>query len=92
MIANHYRLNDILREIDRNKTTIIRWEDHGLIPKAPKDSRGWRYYTKEQIDYIIKLVKKTNYFQDTARQKNVLKRPTYSLAANLKRNKYVKKI
>ncbi|MAF14218.1 MAG: hypothetical protein CMI53_05025 [Parcubacteria group bacterium] len=64
MIAQYYRLNDILSQIDRNKTTVIRWEELGLIPKAKRDSRGWRYYTKEQVEQIITLVKKTDYFRN----------------------------
>ena len=64
MIAGHYRLQDILREIDRNKTTVIRWEEEGLIPKATRDSRGWRCYSKNQVDEIIRLVRETNYFQN----------------------------
>lgn len=63
MIAGYYRLNDILREVDRNKTTLIRWEEEGLIPKAQKDSRGWRCYTKEQVELIIQLVRETDYFR-----------------------------
>ena len=63
MIAGYYRLQDILREIDRNKTTLIRWEQAGLIPAAQKDSRGWRCYTKEQVDEIIRLVNQTDYFR-----------------------------
>ena len=47
-----YCLKDILKRIDRNKTTLIRWEDLGLIPKAKRDSRGWRYYTKDEIEEI----------------------------------------
>ena len=64
MIAGYYRLQDILQQIDRNKTTLIRWEDAGLIPKAHRDSRGWRCYTKDQVDEIIRLVTETNYFQN----------------------------
>lgn len=62
-IANAYRLKDILTKIDRNKTTLIRWEEEGKIPKAKKDSRGWRCYSKEDIERIINLILKTNYFQ-----------------------------
>lgn len=64
MIAGHYRIKDILKKIDRNKTTLLRWEELGLIPQAERDSRGWRLYTKEQVEQIIKLVKDTNYFKD----------------------------
>ena len=62
MIAGHYRIQDILREIDRNKTTLIRWEEAGLIPKAQRDSRGWRYYTADQVEQIVQQARVTNYF------------------------------
>lgn len=64
MIAGYYRLQDILQKIDRNKTTLIRWEEEGLIPKAKRDSRGWRCYSKKEVDEIISLVQKTNYFRN----------------------------
>jgi hypothetical protein len=58
------RLIDIARQIDRDKSSIIRWEDMKLIPKAPRDSRGWRYYSDKDVEQIINLVKKTNYFKN----------------------------
>ena len=64
MLAGYYHLQDILREIDRNKTTVIRWEEEGLIPKARRDSRGWRCYTKDQVEEILHLVKTTDYFRE----------------------------
>ena len=63
MLAGSYRLKDILKCVDRNKTTLLRWEDEGLIPKAKRDSRGWRCYTEKDIKEIIDLIKKTNYFR-----------------------------
>ena len=65
-----YCLKDILKRIDRNKTTLIRWEDLGLIPKAKRDSRGWRYYTKDEIEEITELIKSTNYFKNIFSGKN----------------------
>lgn len=65
MAEKHY-LNEILKKIDRNKTTFIRWENMGLVPKSKRDSRGWRYYTEEEIKEIIKLIKETDYFHKTA--------------------------
>jgi len=61
-----YSINKILKKIDRNKTTLIRWEDMGLIPKAKKDSRGWRCYSKQEVDNIVNLIKETDYFRKTA--------------------------
>ena len=63
MLAGYYRLNDILKRIDRNKTTFLRWETQGLIPKVKRDSRGWRCYTKEDAEKIIDLIKKTKHFR-----------------------------
>ncbi|MBI4090654.1 MAG: MerR family transcriptional regulator [Candidatus Komeilibacteria bacterium] len=67
MLDKHYRLIDIARQIDRDKTTIIRWEEMGFLPAAERDSRGWRYYTEAQVKKILDLIKKTNYFRDEDR-------------------------
>lgn len=66
MAKRKYYLNEILKRIDRNKTTFIRWEEMGLVPKAKRDSRGWRYYTEEEVERIVNLIKETNYFRKTA--------------------------
>ncbi len=63
MLTNYYRLQDILKRIDRNKTTLLRWEKERLIPVAKRDSRGWRYYTWEEMEGIIDLIKRTDYFK-----------------------------
>ena len=63
MAEEKYYLNEILRKVDRNKTTLIRWEEEGLIPRAKRDSRGWRYYFREEIKSITNLIIKTNYFK-----------------------------
>lgn len=59
-----YRLKDILEKIDRDKTTLIRWEKEGLIPQAKRDSRGWRYYSKSEVSEIITTVLNSNYFRN----------------------------
>ena len=58
-----FRPKDIYKAVDRDKTTILRWEKAGLIPKAKRDSRGWRYYTSEDYNQIVKAVKQQNYFR-----------------------------
>lgn len=60
--AGHYRVSDIAKQVDRSTAAIIRWEKEKRIPKAKKDSRGWRIYTREQVDEIVNLVKETHYF------------------------------
>jgi DNA-binding transcriptional MerR regulator len=58
-----YRIKDIQEKIDRDKTTLIRWEKEGLIPTAKRDSRGWRYYTNDEVKSIVKRVLSTDYFR-----------------------------
>jgi len=66
-----YRIKDIEERIDRDKTTLIRWEKEGLIPKAKRDSRGWRYYSNEQVRDIVKKVLSTDYFRNVPRESNI---------------------
>ncbi len=55
--AGHYRISDIAKQVDRSTIAVARWEKNGLIPKAKRDSRGWRIYTREQVDEIVNLVR-----------------------------------
>ena len=57
-----YRIHELAKELDRRPLTIKRWESAGLIPKARRDTRGWRYYTKDDIRNLVKMVKENNYF------------------------------
>ena len=65
MQEKKYRLKDIEEKIDRDKTTIIRWEKEGIISPAKRDSRGWRYYTKEEMFKIVNRVLSTDYFRNS---------------------------
>ncbi|MCK5357443.1 MAG: MerR family transcriptional regulator [Elusimicrobiales bacterium] len=66
-----YRLKDIEDKIDRDKTTLIRWEKDGLIPRAKRDSRGWRYYSQEQVQNIVNNVLSTDYFRKVSSESNI---------------------
>lgn len=85
MLNGKYRIHDITQKIDRDKSTIIRWENQSLIPKAKRDSRGWRYYSKQEVEEIIRLVKETDYFQErevispTSKAKKI----SYSIVAGI---------
>jgi DNA-binding transcriptional MerR regulator len=63
MKEKKYRLKDIQEKIDRDKTTLIRWERDGLIPEAKRDSRGWRYYSHEEVSMIVHNILSTDYFR-----------------------------
>lgn len=66
MNSQHFRPKDLYQKIDRDKTTLLRWEKQGLIPKAKRDSRGWRYYSKEDYEAILKKIRETKYFRNKA--------------------------
>src|SRR5713101_7242359 len=59
-----YKIKDLALRLDRSILTIKRWERHGLIPKARKDSRGWRIYTEAEVRDSLRLVQATNYFRN----------------------------
>jgi DNA-binding transcriptional MerR regulator len=67
MPAKLYKIKDLALRLDRSILTIKRWEQQGLIPKARKDSRGWRVYTEEEVQAILKKVRATNYFRNGGR-------------------------
>ena len=62
-----YRINELAKELDRRPLTIKRWESAGLIPKAKRDSRGWRYYTVDDVNSIVTMVRENHYFTPFAR-------------------------
>ena len=57
-----YKIGELARELDRSTLTIKKWEESGLIPKAKRDSRGWRYYTEDDINRIKEIIKENKYF------------------------------
>ena len=59
-----YKISELAKKLDRSPLTIKRWEARRVIPKAKRDSRGWRYYTEDEVKELIKIVKENNYFQD----------------------------
>lgn len=63
MPKQQYRVNDLTKAVDRDKTTLLRWEKQGLIPAAKRDSRGWRYYTSEDFSHIVQKIRDSNYFR-----------------------------
>jgi len=46
--------------IDRDRNTILRWEREGKIPHVQKDSRGWRFYTVEDVEKIKRFISNNN--------------------------------
>lgn len=63
MEKSKFRVNDLTKAVDRDKTTLLRWEKLGLIPAAKRDNRGWRYYTPDEFAEIIRKVRESNFFR-----------------------------
>jgi DNA-binding transcriptional MerR regulator len=57
---NYIRVKDVEKMVDRDKNTLLRWEKEGKIPHAPKDSRGWRFYTQTDIEAIQQYISRNN--------------------------------
>ncbi|MFT7183928.1 MAG: DNA-binding transcriptional MerR regulator [Oceanicoccus sp.] len=51
-----YTLKDIANVVGVDKTSIIRWEKDGEIPKASRDKHGWRYYDEKMAYEVIKSI------------------------------------
>jgi len=50
-----YYVKDVSKIIDRDKTTIFRWEKEGKIGSPRRDSRGWRIYNQYDIEKMRRL-------------------------------------
>ncbi len=40
------------KEAGISKSTLLRWIAQGLLKDVKKDSRGWRIWTKEDLDRV----------------------------------------
>lgn len=64
MAATTYRIKDLALRLDRTVLTVKRWEERGWIPAPRKDTRGWRVYSEEEVEEILRLARETNYFRN----------------------------
>lgn len=48
----YYRTSEACRETGVSRSTLFRWLKAGLLEKAYKDRRGWRIFTKGDLDKI----------------------------------------
>jgi DNA-binding transcriptional MerR regulator len=44
-----YRINSLAKELGVSVQTIKNYEEKGILPKARRDDKGWRYYTEEDV-------------------------------------------
>lgn len=56
-------IRQVADAVGRLPHTIRDWEREGVLPtelRAHRSPRGWRYWTKDQVDGIIKWLKDTD--------------------------------
>ncbi len=44
-----YRIHSLARELGVSVQTIKNYEEKGILPRARRDEKGWRYYTGEDV-------------------------------------------
>ena len=50
-----HKINYLAKELGLSIQTIKNYEASGILPKAKRDSKGWRYYTREDVIKIKAL-------------------------------------
>jgi DNA-binding transcriptional MerR regulator len=50
-----YKINHLAKELDVSIQTIKNYEAEGILPKAKRDAKGWRYYSREDMIKIKAL-------------------------------------
>ena len=50
-----YKINHLAGQLGVSIQTIKNYETQGILPKAKRDDKGWRYYTQEDIIKIRAL-------------------------------------
>ena len=48
----YYRTLDVCRETGISRATLFRWISSGILPKLLRDRRGWRLFTRADLNTI----------------------------------------
>jgi len=48
----YYRTLDVCQETGISRATLFRWISSGMLPKLFRDRRGWRLFTKADLNII----------------------------------------
>ncbi|MBU2102943.1 MAG: polysaccharide biosynthesis/export family protein [Candidatus Omnitrophica bacterium] len=59
VIKDRLSITDVAKAIGVTPRTIMRWEKSGKIKKSKRDWRGWRFYTKMDLEDIRKFYEST---------------------------------
>jgi len=57
----YYRTGEVCRIVGISKSTLFRWLKDGMFSKSERrDRRGWRLFTRDEIDRLNKEVNQIN--------------------------------
>lgn len=48
----YYRTAEVCQEVEISRATLYRWLRKGLLGKSHKDRRGWRLFTKDDLNKL----------------------------------------
>ena len=61
----YYRTGEICRTVGISKSTLFRWLKQGVLSKSERrDRRGWRLFTRDEIDRLKREVNQINRIGD----------------------------
>ncbi len=57
----YYRTVEVCRTVGISKSTLFRWLKQGILNKCERrDRRGWRLFTRDEIDGLKREVNQIN--------------------------------
>ena len=56
MLDGRLSVTEVAEELGVTTKTITRWEKAGKIKQAKRDWRGWRVYTREELEEMKNFV------------------------------------
>ena len=57
MVSNsRLSITEVARQLGVTAKTITRWEKTGKVKRAKRDWRGWRIYSKEDLEEMRRLL------------------------------------
>ena len=75
---------NVAKVIGVSKSTLLRWISTGLIDDVKRDERGWRYWTNEDVQRVIRF-KETYWGLGRSTRENDAPRWRYDYASSLSR-------
>ena len=52
----YYRTSDVCRVVGISRTTFFRWLKSDIFEAKRRDRRGWRLFTKDEVDRLYEEV------------------------------------